>query len=94
MKIKPEYIEYKNDAPEIPKEMFKNAQCFDEIPKELQQALRNIKRGRPRKPEKDKKVSLHLRVDPEVAIKFRSLGKGWQTQLNATLVAAIKQGQI
>lgn len=49
-------------------------------------------RGRPKK--KDKKVSLHLRVDKDIADKFRATGKGWQTRLNAVLHNAIDQGML
>lgn len=94
MKIKPKHIEY-DHAPEMPNEWFETEKYGLDGKVEImgEKSVTPLRlRGRPKKPEKDKKVSLHLRVDPEVAIKFRSLGKGWQTQLNATLVAAIKQG--
>ncbi len=49
-------------------------------------------RGRPKKD--DKKVSLHLRVDKEIADRFRASGRGWQTRINALLLAAMEQGQV
>jgi uncharacterized protein (DUF4415 family) len=39
--------------------------------------------GRPAK--EDKKVSVHLRIDPEVRDAFRASGAGWQTRINALL---------
>ena len=32
-----------------------------------------------------KKVSVHLRIDPEVRDAFRKSGAGWQTRINAIL---------
>lgn len=49
-------------------------------------------RGRPRK--ENKKVSLHLLVDFDIADKFRSTGKGWQTRLNSLLRNAVEQGLV
>ncbi|WP_323990577.1 BrnA antitoxin family protein [Nguyenibacter sp. L1] len=39
--------------------------------------------GRPRDP--GKKVSVSLRLDPDVLEKFRSGGPGWQTRINEAL---------
>lgn len=50
------------------------------------------RRGRPKKI--DKKVSLHLRVDKEIADTFRAIGKGWQTRMNEVLHQAIEKGMI
>jgi uncharacterized protein (DUF4415 family) len=39
--------------------------------------------GRPSKP--NRKVSMTLRLDREVAERFKATGAGWQTRINATL---------
>ncbi len=39
--------------------------------------------GRPAK--EHKKISVHLRIDPEVRDAFRKSGAGWQTRINALL---------
>lgn len=104
MKKEPKYIEYEDkrrvlldedDAPEMSAEWFKNAKygldgLAEIIGEEFVAPLRL--RGRPIK--EDKKISLHLRVDKEIADKFRATGKGWQTRLNAVLHTAIDQGMI
>jgi uncharacterized protein (DUF4415 family) len=40
-------------------------------------------RGRPAKP--DRKVSLTLRIDPDVLQAYRQEGRGWQTRINQVL---------
>jgi len=45
------------------------------------------KRGRPAKPESDRKEQIALRVDADVLEWYRSLGTGWQTKMNAVLKA-------
>lgn len=39
--------------------------------------------GRPLK--EDKKISVHLRLDPDICAAYRSMGKGWQSHMNAVL---------
>ncbi|MEK6747257.1 MAG: BrnA antitoxin family protein [Pseudomonadota bacterium] len=104
MKKEPQYIEYENgkkvlldddDAPEMSEEWFQNAKhgldgLAELVGEEFVAPLRL--RGRPKK--KDKKVSLHLRIDKEIADKFRATGKGWQTRLNTVLHNAIDQGML
>jgi uncharacterized protein (DUF4415 family) len=46
--------------------------------------------GRPKKP--DAKVSVHLRLSPEVIAHFRTRGPGWQTRIDETLRKAAKLG--
>lgn len=41
------------------------------------------KLGRP--PAKNRKISVHLRVDPEVCAAFRATGPGWQTRMHQVL---------
>lgn len=48
------------------------------------------KPGRPKK--KDAKVSVHLRLSPEVIAHFRARGPGWQTRIDETLRKAAKLG--
>lgn len=64
---------------------------IEELPGESQAAVKKLM-GRPPKP--DKKVPLHLRVDPEVAARFRATGKGWQTRLNAILRELVDSGRL
>lgn len=45
------------------------------------------KRGRPPKPEHEKKTQIALRVDADVLAWYRALGEGWQTRMNAVLKA-------
>lgn len=45
------------------------------------------KRGRPIKPEDEKKEQIALRIDTDVLAWYRDLGTGWQTRMNAVLKA-------
>ncbi|MDE3015629.1 MAG: BrnA antitoxin family protein [Pseudomonadota bacterium] len=91
----PKYMEYEDgtrieldedDAPELTDEWFKKAVKFDGLPKSLQRKLSAIQhRGRPRKRPSARKISIHLRIDPDIAKRLRATGKGWQTRLNAML---------
>jgi uncharacterized protein (DUF4415 family) len=47
------------------------------------------KRGRP--PKKEKKVSITLRLDPDVAKVLRASGPGWQTRTNEHLAKWAKR---
>jgi uncharacterized protein (DUF4415 family) len=66
------------------------------LPIEVQAAVRAIdearKAGRPRvaKP----KERMTLRLDQDVAAALRAKGKGWQTQLNAFLRAAMNEHRL
>jgi len=73
-----------DDAPELTQEWFRNADLYD--------GSKLIRRGRPRK--EQKKVSLHISVDPSVANYLRATGKGWQTRLNAFLSKAVAGGLV
>ncbi len=46
--------------------------------------------GRPPMPEDQRKVSIKLRLDPDIVDSFRATGKGWQARINAGLRKAIK----
>ena len=48
------------------------------------------KPGRPKKA--DAKVSVHLRLSPEVIAHFRARGPGWQTRIDEALRKAAKLG--
>jgi uncharacterized protein (DUF4415 family) len=49
---------------------------------EAAEAIKN-RGGRPVKA--DKKVSQTLRLDPDVLVSYKQLGRGWQTPMNAVL---------
>jgi uncharacterized protein (DUF4415 family) len=92
---KPEYIEYEDgtrieldedDVPELTDEWFQKAVQFDGLPASLRRKLTGIqRRGRPRKAAAARKISIHLRLDPDIAKRLRATGRGWQTRLNAML---------
>lgn len=48
-----------------------------------------LPRGRPKSA--NAKEHVNLRLDPEVLTFFRSLGRGWQTRLNSTLVKYVSR---
>src|SRR5581483_3939272 len=96
---KREYIEYEDgtrieldedDVPEVTDEWFKKAVKFDGLPSSLQRKLRGIqRRGRPPKAASARKVSIHLRLDPDIAKTLRASGRGWQTRVNDALRALL-----
>lgn len=45
------------------------------------------KRGRPPKPEGERKEQIALRLDADVLAWYRAMGSGWQTRMNAVLKA-------
>lgn len=45
------------------------------------------RRGRPKKPEHERKEQIALRLDADVVAWYRALGTGWQTRMNAVLKA-------
>lgn len=51
--------------------------------------LRPVLRGRPKAAVR--KVHVNVRLDPEVIEFFRSTGRGWQTRMNAALLAHVKR---
>jgi len=46
--------------------------------------------GRPPIPKDQRKVSIKLRLDPEIVEFYRSTGRGWHSRINADLRKAIK----
>jgi len=90
---KPEYIEYEDgtrvlldddDVPELTEEDFKQMRPFKEMHPELYASWQRT-RGRPRKRPSARKISIHLRLDPDIAKRLRATGRGWQTRLNAAI---------
>lgn len=51
-----------------------------------------LRRGRP--PVEQRKPTLNMRVDPDVLVHLRSLGKGWQTKVNTLLRELMEEGRI
>ena len=79
-----------DDVPELTDAFFKNAKKFSDLPKELQEGLKSLKKpGRPLK--EHKKVSTTLRLDEEVIEAFRARGAGWQTEMNTALAEWARQ---
>lgn len=77
------------DNPEWTEEEFARARPAREVlPPEFFAGLAELRKaGRPRKAHK--KVSVTLRLDPDVVSAFKSDGEGWQTRMNDTLKKAV-----
>jgi uncharacterized protein (DUF4415 family) len=61
-------------------------------PKELAEMRAIVRsRGRPAMPKEERKVSLTLRLPPDVVQHFRSSGAGWQTQMGEVLQSAAQR---
>ncbi|MFW7267461.1 BrnA antitoxin family protein [Gluconacetobacter sp. Hr-1-5] len=75
------------DAPEATDEQLAQARRFTDsypaLAARMKSGLVHRPVGRPRDPQK--KVSVSLRLDPDVLDKFRSAGPGWQTRINEAL---------
>ena len=67
------------ENPEWTEDMAANAKRLGDLPLSLQAKLR----GRP--PAENPKVSVTLRLDPDVIAYFKAEGAGWQTRINAAL---------
>jgi uncharacterized protein (DUF4415 family) len=72
------------ENPEWTPEMFARARPMREVMPEVVEAM---KRGRPKLAKT--KVAISLRVDEDVVSGYRSLGRGWQTQMSLDLAKAI-----
>jgi uncharacterized protein (DUF4415 family) len=72
-----------DEVPELTEEWFESADLH--IGGKL---VRKGTRGRPKKA--DAKVSVHLRLSPDVLAHFRARGPGWQTRIDETLRKALK----
>ncbi len=82
---------YKPDAPLTDKEweaLGSTMYGINGLPPEAQAAIRNAMRGRP--PSESPKKSITIRLDADVVAGYRSHGKGWQTEMNAILRAALE----
>jgi len=67
------------ENPEWTDDMVANAKRLDDLPATLQAKLR----GRP--VAENPKVSVTLRLDPDVIAFFKASGAGWQTRINTAL---------
>jgi uncharacterized protein (DUF4415 family) len=85
--ITPEEYE---EMPEWTDEMFANAEIAigGKVIRPASGTL--TKPGRPKKA--DAKISVHLRLSPEVIAHFRARGPGWQTRIDEALRKAAKLG--
>lgn len=79
-----------DDAPELPPEFFTHAE-ITEGGTVVRPATGTLKRGGRPKAE-NPKVSLNLRLDPDVIEHFRATGPGWQSRINASLRKAAGLG--
>jgi uncharacterized protein (DUF4415 family) len=77
------------DNPEWTAEDFARARPPEDFP-ELAALLKN-RGGRPRK--ETPKVPVTIRLDAEIVEHFKASGDGWQSRINATLAADIKDGR-
>ncbi len=81
MSKKPDPALVDDDAPEWGEREFQRSQGVSHMPADFQQALRRV-RGPQKSPTK---VQTTIRFDRDVLDALRALGKGWQTQVNATM---------
>jgi uncharacterized protein (DUF4415 family) len=68
------------DNPRWSESEMRAAKPFAEVFPDL---ARSLKRGRPSK--EVKKISVTIRLDPDVVEVFKAHGNGWQTRMNAEL---------
>ena len=79
-----------SDNPEWTEADFARARPAAEIlPVEVLDAFRRA-RGRPKS--ETPKISIKLRLDPDVVEAFRDQGPGWQSRMNTALRAAVGLG--
>ena len=76
------------DNPEWTAEDFARARPASELPPEILALFPNTRRGRPRKPEGERKKPVKLNLDPDVIAAFKADGPGWQSRMNQALRAA------
>jgi uncharacterized protein (DUF4415 family) len=76
------------DAPEWTPEMFARSVPFSGLPLEMQRALMPHGRGPQKSPTK---VSVTMRLSPDVVESLRASGKGWQTRVDQALRAWVKR---
>lgn len=71
------------DAPEATDEQLAQAKPFDEVFPALADAMRKNVGGRPKSD--NPKVAVSLRLDPDIVVRFKASGPGWQTRMNDAL---------
>jgi len=76
------------DVPELTARDFKKMRPAREVMPEVVAAYERL-RGRP--PKSSPKISVTLRLDPEVVTALRASGPGWQTRTNAFLTKWAKK---
>jgi uncharacterized protein (DUF4415 family) len=76
------------DAPEWTAEKFARSVPFSGLPLEMQRALIPHGRGPQKTPTK---VSVTMRLSPDVVESLRASGRGWQTRVDAALRAWVKR---
>ena len=70
-----------DDAPELTAEMREQAEVFD--------GTMFLRRGRGRPKSASAKEQISVRLDPDVLMKLRAAGPGWQAQINPMLREAL-----
>ena len=71
------------DAPEATDEQMAKAKPFAEAFPTLAENMRRNVGGRPRSA--NPKVPVSIRLDPDVVVKFKATGPGWQSRMNDVL---------
>ena len=84
-RVNPEMVD--DDNPEWTDEDFKRAKKFSELPKSLQQTLRNV-RGPQKSPTKER---ITIRLSRDVLERFRASGEGWQGRVDDALKQWLKR---
>ena len=81
-----------DDAPRLPQEMAERAQLSigDKIIREADPPL-GTRRGRPPKPEAERKELVSLRLSPDLLHWLRSTGPGWQSRVEEMLRARMQR---
>ena len=79
------------DSPEWTRDMFRRAKRLDELPENVQAALKRKGRG-PQKAPTKKLVS--IRLSPDVLEAVRATGDGWQVRIDETLRAQFVQEHV
>lgn len=71
------------DAPEATDAQITQAKPFAEVFPALAEKMRRNMGGRPKT--ENPKVAVSLRLDPDVVLRFKAEGPGWQTRMNEAL---------
>ena len=73
----------KDDAPELTRDLMKQAQRGRNVLPEA--VLAQFRRGPGRPPANNPKVPVSIRLDKDVVDHFKATGEGWQTRINSIL---------